>query len=218
MTTRASAWLRCRAASPRSASRSRSAPGSRGRRPGPARSPSRCGPRQRLLDQLAVRLARARARRPRRPGTPACAESVDTSAVVAGFAGPESVDTPSEMAGFEPRVGGHPLGNGRFWRRRRPRPATAMPAAFRYALAVSRRTPVASSMRRSDQPSRPSASTCCLLLVAQDVGHPGGGSRPPPPRQRLGRYPLWPVFRCPSMAGFGCPPRLSASGRPQLGS
>ena len=38
-----------------------------------------------------------------------------------------------------------------------------IPAAFRYALAVSRRTAVAGSMRRSDHPSRPSASTCCCL-------------------------------------------------------
>src|SRR5579862_266811 len=49
---------------------------------------------------------------------------------------------------------------------RRPQPPggrTAMPAAFRYALAVSRRTPVACSIRRSDQPRRPKAKTCCFL-------------------------------------------------------
>jgi hypothetical protein len=69
---------------------------------------------------------------------------------MAGFAGPGSVDTPSEMAGFEESGG-------------RPRPRTLTPAAFRYALAVSRRTPVACSMRLSDHPSRPSATTCCLL-------------------------------------------------------
>src|SRR5215469_13672049 len=37
----------------------------------------------------------------------------------------------------------------------------AMPAAFRYALPVSRRTPVACSIRRKDQPKRPNAITCC---------------------------------------------------------
>src|SRR5215469_10715965 len=37
----------------------------------------------------------------------------------------------------------------------------AMPAAFRYALPVSRRTPVACSIRRRDQPRRPNAITCC---------------------------------------------------------
>ena len=63
---------------------------------------------------------------------------MDTSAVVAGF-------------------GGQTLG-------RPPRSRTGIPAAFKYALAVSRRTVVACSMRRSDHPSRPSASTCCCLL------------------------------------------------------
>ena len=111
---------------------------------------------------------------------------MDTSAVVAGFDPSESVDTPREMAGFDPR---------------RPRPATATPAAFKYPLAVSRRTPVATSMRLSGQPSRPSAHYLLPSLVAQDVNHPGGGSRPPPPRQRLGPYPL--------MAGF----QVSINGR-----
>jgi len=46
---------------------------------------------------------------------------------------------------------------------RRPDPGrnTATPAAFRYPLAVSLRTPVASSMRRKDHPS---AITCCFLF------------------------------------------------------
>ena len=57
----------------------------------------------------------------------------------------KSVDTP--LAGF-----------GR-WPHRRG--AMAMPAAFRYALAVSRRTPMALSMRRSGHPSCPNAITCC---------------------------------------------------------
>jgi hypothetical protein len=48
-------------------------------------------------------------------------------------------------------------------RGRPPRPRTGMPAAFRYSLAVSRRTPVVSPMRRSDQPSRPSATICCCV-------------------------------------------------------
>jgi len=39
----------------------------------------------------------------------------------------------------------------------------AIPAAFRYAAAVSRRTPVARWMRRRDHPSRPNAMTCCLF-------------------------------------------------------
>ena len=39
----------------------------------------------------------------------------------------------------------------------------AIPAALRYMAAVSRRTPVACWMRRSDHPSRPNAMTCCLF-------------------------------------------------------
>jgi hypothetical protein len=46
-------------------------------------------------------------------------ESVDTGGEIAGFAAPESVDTAGEMAGFGFDSPG------------RPRPRTAMPAAFR---------------------------------------------------------------------------------------
>ena len=65
--------------------------------------------------------------------------------------GPGSVDTSPEMAGFEARLGG------------RPRPRTRIPAAFRYRLAVSRRTEVTASIRLKDQPSRPRLSTSCFL-------------------------------------------------------
>ena len=40
---------------------------------------------------------------------------------------------------------------------------TLIPAPLRYTLAVSRRTPVACSMRRKDQPSLPKAIICCRL-------------------------------------------------------
>src|SRR4051812_26542901 len=79
------------------------------------------------------------------------AESVDTPSRLAGFeAGSpsESVDTPSRLAGF---------GVAGAWRARGAR--TAIPAALRYALAVSRRTPVAFSISRRLQPSPPSAIT-----------------------------------------------------------
>src|ERR1700693_6217703 len=48
---------------------------------------------------------------------------------------------------------------------RRPHPGkhTTTPVAFKYPLAVSLRTPVASSMRRKDHPSFPSAMTCCFF-------------------------------------------------------
>ena len=48
----------------------------------------------------------------------------------------------------------------------RPQPLggrTAIPAAFRYAPAASRRIPVACWMHRSDQPSRPRATTRCFF-------------------------------------------------------
>jgi hypothetical protein len=93
-------------------------------------------------------------------------KSVDTSTVVAGFDVPESVDTPPVVAGFElgsvdtsgvvAAFGGHSLG-------RPPRRRTAIPTARKYALAVSRRTPVRSSMDLSEKPRSPSATTCCLL-------------------------------------------------------
>ena len=48
----------------------------------------------------------------------------------------------------------------------RPQPPgarIAIPAPRTYSPAVSLRTPVALSMRRNDQPSRPSAMTCCFF-------------------------------------------------------
>ena len=54
---------------------------------------------------------------------------------------------------------------------RRPHPGrhTTTPAVFRYPLAVSLRTPVASSMRRRDHPSFPSAITCCFLSLLKTL-------------------------------------------------
>jgi hypothetical protein len=75
-----------------------------------------------------------------------------------GGSAARSVDT--SLAGFG-RVGGHPT--GRFCRRRWRGSRIAIPAALMYALAVSRRTPVACSMRRSGHPSRPRARTCCFF-------------------------------------------------------
>src|SRR5262249_35866100 len=76
-------------------------------------------------------------------------KSVVTPASLAGFESAESVITP--LAGFADRRPHPPDGR------------TAIPTAFRYAPAVSRRTPVACSMRRSVQPSFPSAITCCFF-------------------------------------------------------
>src|SRR5262249_51629232 len=59
------------------------------------------------------------------------------------------------------------------------------PAVFRYPLAVSLRTPVASSMRRKDHPSFPRAITCCffsslktLLMPREPIKAPLGVNVP----------------------------------------
>ena len=111
-----------------------------------------------------------------RYGSQALAVAVGLEGWGGGFSGvfsPESVIT--SLAGFAAvqSVGGTWVGVG-LPRPQRPGPRTAMPAAFRYALAVSRRTPVCCSMRRSDQPSCPSTMTCCCfssfktLLMARE--------------------------------------------------
>ena len=77
---------------------------------------------------------------------------------------------------------------------------------------------MASSIRRSDQPRRPSARTCCRFSAVKTLLMPGRNVPFPTGVNVSGRYPKWPVFKCPSMAGFGCPPRPIASlhqrGRP----
>src|SRR5258707_3242700 len=77
---------------------------------------------------------------------------------MADFAAPKSVIT--SLAGFGPHRP-QPLG-GR----------TAIPAAFRYAPAVSRRTWVACWMRLSDQPSRPRAKICCFFSSFKTLAMP----------------------------------------------
>src|SRR5207253_747464 len=91
-------------------------------------------------------------------------KSVVTPAVLAGFGSPESVATC--MAGF--------AGD----RRRQPGRLTEIPAAFRQAPAVSRLTPVSSSIRRSVQARYHNAITCCFfsslktLLIAARLNSP----------------------------------------------
>ena len=97
----------------------------------------------------------------------------------AGFAGPESVIT--SLAGFGARRP-QPLG-GR----------TAIPAAFRYALAVSRRMRVACWICRSDHPSRPRAKTCCFFSSFKTLAMPMEATSPP--RVSMSQTPL-------SLAGF----------------
>ena len=83
--------------------------------------------------------------------------------VVSGEVPPESVVT--SMAGFAVRT--------------QPGARTWMPAAFKYPLAVSRRTPVACSMRRKDQPSRPKAIICCRLSSLNTLLMPREATLPP---------------------------------------
>src|SRR5579864_2693282 len=109
----------------------------------------------------------------------------------AGWTSTESVDTSGVVAGFG---GGHTFGRPLVRR-------TAMPAARRYALAVSRRIPVASWMRRSDQPSRPNARTCCCLCSLRTLLMAAKDHAVLRRRQRLGALPV--------VAGF----QVSISGR-----
>src|SRR5664279_1308546 len=99
---------------------------------------------------------------------------------MAGFAAPKSVIT--WLAGFGARRP-QPLG-GR----------TPIPAAFRYALAVSRRILVVCWIRRSDHPSRPRAKTCCFFSSFKTLAMP---TEPTSLRRRQcpRRYSRWPVFR-----------------------
>ena len=117
---------------------------------------------------------------------PGCrvAESVITPSVVAGFASAESVITSPVVAGF----GSGPVDSSRPSQRdtRPPRRRTAIPAACRYSPAVSRRTFSSRSIRRSDHPSRPSASICSRFSSSKTLAIPAEGPRRPSPRQRLG--------------------------------
>jgi hypothetical protein len=52
------------------------------------------------------------------------------------------------------------------------RHAVPLPADRKYPPAVSRRTPVACSIRRRDQPSRPSAITCSCFVLSKTLPMP----------------------------------------------
>lgn len=88
-----------------------------------------------------------------------------------------------------------------FARARRPHPCrhTTTPAYFRYAPAVSLRTPVACSMRRKGHPSFPSAMTCCffsslktLLMTTEPIRAPVGVDVPSFTHGRFCGDPTWP--------------------------
>jgi hypothetical protein len=90
---------------------------------------------------------------------------------------------------------------------RPPHPRIATSAVLRWPLTVSRRTPVMLSMRRSDQPSRPNAITCCCLVSSKTLLMAINPHRGPTAVNASAHPSWWPVFRCPRVAGFGCPPR-----------
>jgi len=81
----------------------------------------------------------------------------------------------------------------------------ATEAARRYALAVSRRMPVAASSFLSNQPNRPSDSSCCFCSSLKTF--PALGFLPCAFVNVSAPYISWPVFRYPSLAGCGCLPR-----------
>src|SRR5690606_9692573 len=94
---------------------------------------------------------------------------------LAGFAGAAAGSVVDRLAGFAGAAAGSvgdPLAGFGGCRSRGPR--SAIPAALRYWLAVSRRILVSCSIRRSDQPSRPSASTVCFFSSLKTFT-PGGG-------------------------------------------
>ena len=131
-----------------------------------------------------------------RPGGAGSRGSVDTCAAVAGFGVPGSVDTSVVVAGF----GGHALAD---------HPVPGHPGGFQ--IAAGRLSTDIGGL--FDAPQRPTQSPqrqyLLFLVVAQDVAHPQRWTNVPPVVVNVSvRYAWWPVFRCPSMPGFGCPPRL----------
>lgn len=89
-------------------------------------------------------------RSPRLAGFGGSGSAVTTSPGSAGLAPPGSGIT--SLAGFAGAARPH-LPGGR----------SSMPASLKYVAAVSRRIPVAFSIRRNDHPRRPRAMTCCFF-------------------------------------------------------
>src|SRR6185437_13852395 len=138
----------------------------------------------RLEDQRAIRLARARARR------------------AAGW-----------RRAWGRGVGGHLHRGGRIWRWPHGRPSAGAPHRDAGRPQIGARRLAADARCRFDAAQRPpeAAEREDLLPFgfAQDVAHERRRTitSPPTSTSRTG-YRWWPVFRCPSVAGFGCPPRL----------
>jgi hypothetical protein len=110
------------------------------------------------------------------------------------------------------RVGGHrERGNGRF------RPGCATAAARHHdahglQIAADRFAPDAG--RPFDAPQRPAQSPqrqdLVVFVVSQDVAHAVRNAAFLVGVNASSRYSKWPVFSCPLIAGFGCPPTVDA--------
>src|SRR3989338_1963690 len=105
-------------------------------------------------------------------------------------------------------VGGPPVGG--ICRRAAPPPGRPHGEPGRLEVGAGGLAP--HTRRLLDPPKRPAQPPKCQnflsFVVAQDVGHAGERDHTPSRRVNvLSAYPLWPVLRCPSMAGFGCRPR-----------
>jgi len=103
---------------------------------------------------------------------------VITCPLVAGFASWESVITWPVVAGVAPAAAD--AGQGGQLEARPPRRRTGIPAACKYRPAVSRRTCSSRSIRRSDQPSRPSVSICSRFSSPKTLAILAVGPHSPP--------------------------------------
>ena len=107
------------------------------------------------------------------------------------------------------RVGGHLV--GRFCRRPAA-PTARRPDGDAGGLQVGAGGFPADAGFLLDAPQRPAQppqrDDLLSLLFAQDIAHVDGGY----PSVAVNVLPQfrWPVFSCPSLAGFGCPPRFCA--------
>src|SRR5690606_23981169 len=111
------------------------------------------------------------------------------------------------------RVGGRPT--GRFWRLSLSWTSDRDPGRLE---VLARRFPPDSGLLLdpAQRPAKPPQRQYRLLLFfAQDVhSRRGTTSRRFSSTSWRRRYD-WPVFRCPSLAGFGCPPREKRAGPPE---
>ena len=108
------------------------------------------------------------------------------------------------------RVGGHFFLTGRIWRA----PLSWRAHGDARRLEISARRFSTDVNRFLDLSKRPAQSAerqyLLLLLLAQDVHLVGGPQRSDNLLTSWSYCSDWLVFRCPRLAGFGCPPRSSA--------